>query len=496
MGSFTAKRLSLVSALLSLASRASAVRYLGTCKQIERSISPASAVFYPGSSQYAADIFHAYSSSSQNATCSVEPATPQDAAMILKIVGNTRTPYAVKSGGHTTNPGWSSTPGVQIALSRFNGVVYNATAGTARVGTGQKSEEAYHALEPFNVSIAAGRVSGVGVGGFTLGGGYSWLTNQVGVSCDTVVAFEVALPTGKVVTATNTSNADLFFGLKGGGNNFGVVTAITYKVVEQPAVWGGLVVVNGTDNIANLSQAVSQFQDNNTNPKAVIGVTYGFNPSFGGLFVSVFYYYHGPSPPAGTFDQLLAVPAISSSISVTTLTNLVSAFNGPGIAPRALWRSISIQNYTIPVLNEIANQVSIHGATAWNHSAILFTLAVEPLLPDIFSHQPNGPAAYFHTAGNFFAPSIVGISWTDATEDSFFFDLLKTVDVNVRDFAASAAGGLQPVEPPVGILYPNYASYDTPTSLLFGSNLPKLRLIQKKYDPRGVTNLTHGWKFF
>lgn len=81
-------------------------------------------------------------------------------------------------------------------------------------------------------------------------------------------------------------------------------------------------------------------------------------------------------------------------------------------------------------------------------------------------------------------------------EDSFFFDLLKSVDISVRDFAASAAGGFQPVDPPVGILYPNYASFDTPTSLLFGPNLPKLRSIQHKYDPKGVTDLTSGWKFY
>ena len=167
-------------------------------------------------------------------------------------------------------------------MARFNQTSFNRTTGTAKVGPGQRSEEVYQALEPFNVTIAAGRVAGVGIGGFTLGGGYSWVTNQVGVSCDTVVEFEVALPTGKVVTATNTSNADLFFGLKGGGNNFGIVTAITYKVLEQPAVWGGLVVVNGDANVTSLSEAISHFQDTNTDPKAVIGVTYGFDPSLGG----------------------------------------------------------------------------------------------------------------------------------------------------------------------------------------------------------------------
>jgi hypothetical protein len=313
-----------------------------------------------------------------------------------------------------------------------------------------------------------------------------------------VVEFEVALPTGKVVTATNTSNSDLFFGLKGtGGNNFGIVTAITYKVVEQPAVWGGLVIVNGDGNITTLSAAISSFQDTNTDPKAVIGVTYSYDPKtpYGGLSVSVFYYYHGPSPPPGTFDRLLAVPSISSSLSVTSLTRMVSASKEPANGPRTLWRGVSINNYTIPVLQEIATQVKTYGEIAFKHSATAFFFVVEPMLNTIFDHQPNGPAAYYHVPGKFLAPSVVDLYWTDATEDSFLHDLLKSIDVTVRDFVASAAGGSQPVEPPAGILYPNYAPYDTPASLLFGPNVPKLRSIQQKYDPKGVTDLTSGWKF-
>ena len=95
-------------------------------------------------------------------------------------------------------------------MFRFNQTNFNSTTGSAKVSSGQRSQEIYQALEHFNVTIATGRVAGVGVGGFTLGGGYSWVTNQVWVSCDTVVEFEVALPTGKVV---NTANADIFFGL-------------------------------------------------------------------------------------------------------------------------------------------------------------------------------------------------------------------------------------------------------------------------------------------
>ena len=118
------------------------------------------------------------------------------------------------------------------------------------------------------------------------------------------------------------------------------------------------------------------------------------------------------------------------------------------------------------------------------------------MLNTIFDHQVNGPAAYFHPPGKFLAPSVVNLYWSDPKEDSFLFDLLKSFQNSVRDFVASAAGGLQPVEPPEGILYPNYASFDTPPSLLFGPNVPKLRSIQQKYDPKSVTNLTSGFKFF
>ncbi|ESK87593.1 hypothetical protein Moror_1951 [Moniliophthora roreri MCA 2997] len=221
----------------SLVSAAPSGGYTETCKEIEERVSSASAVAYPGSEQYETDIFHPYSSSAQESACTVQPGTPEDAALILSIVGERQTPYGVKSGGHTTNPGWSSSPGVLIVTSRFNDVSYDASTNVASVGPGQTGEQVYQKLEPFNVSVALGRVKGVGVGGFTLGGGYSWTTNQVGLSCDTVVAFEVALPTGEVVAATNTSNEDLFFGLKGGGNNFGIVTRIDYTAIPQPAVW-------------------------------------------------------------------------------------------------------------------------------------------------------------------------------------------------------------------------------------------------------------------
>ena len=77
----------------------------------------------------------------------------------------------MRGGGHTANPGFSSTTGVQIAMTRFSQTTYDASTNTATIGTGQIWDEVYTALAPYDVNVVGGRVTGVGVAGFTLGGG-------------------------------------------------------------------------------------------------------------------------------------------------------------------------------------------------------------------------------------------------------------------------------------------------------------------------------------
>lgn len=131
------------------------------------------------------------------------------------------------------NPRFSSTPGVQISMTRFSEVNYDPDAQTAEVGAGLIWDEVYAALEPFNASVVGGRVTGIGMAGFTLGGGmyasvsaiartvhesiplgYSFKTNQHGLGLDNVVAFELVLPNGSVTSVSATSNEELFFSLK------------------------------------------------------------------------------------------------------------------------------------------------------------------------------------------------------------------------------------------------------------------------------------------
>ncbi|ESK86755.1 fad binding domain-containing protein [Moniliophthora roreri MCA 2997] len=219
---------------------------------------------------------------------------------------------------------------------------HNTSTNVASVGPRQIGEQVYKVLEPYSVSAALGHVKGVGVGGFTVGGSDLWMTNQAGLSCNTIIAFEVALPTGEV----------------GGGNSFRVVTRINYMAIPQPVVWSGLNIYL-EESLDELAEAILKFQDTNKDLKAIIGVTYTFD----WLFASVFYYYHGPSH-SSSFNHLLTMPAANSTLSTMSLTNLVSTFVGPEVALRVSWHSVSITNYTVSILKTIAELVKSHGPTA------------------------------------------------------------------------------------------------------------------------------------
>ncbi|KAJ8496450.1 hypothetical protein ONZ45_g12438 [Pleurotus djamor] len=190
------------------------------CVQIAHTISSASDVYYFGDAKYTQGIEHWASSSTQMSKCVVEPGSAIDVGIILGIVGSTGTPFAVKGGGHTSNPGFSSTSGVHISMTRFNEVTYDPDTQTVVLGAGLIWDDVYDQLDRFGVNVVGGRVSGVGIAGFILGGGYSWKTNQYGLTVDTVTAFELVKPSGCIANVTHDSDPQLFFGLKGGFNNF------------------------------------------------------------------------------------------------------------------------------------------------------------------------------------------------------------------------------------------------------------------------------------
>jgi len=111
----------------------------------------------------------------------------------MKLIGQYRVPFAAKGGGHTMNPHFSSTNGVHISMTRFQKIVYHESNQTVDVGAGLVWNDVYERRDPYNVTVVGGRFFGVGVGGLVLGGGYSWKSNQYGLSIDNVYEYEVQI---------------------------------------------------------------------------------------------------------------------------------------------------------------------------------------------------------------------------------------------------------------------------------------------------------------
>ena len=132
---------------------------------------------------------------------------------------------------------------LRTALPRH--VVVNTAAQTARVSAGTVWQEVLDALAPHGLAPLSGSSHDVGVVGYTLGGGVSWLARAKGLAADHVTAIDVVTADGELVHATADSEPDLFWALRGGGGNFGVVTSIEFRVFPIPELAGGIAIWDG-----------------------------------------------------------------------------------------------------------------------------------------------------------------------------------------------------------------------------------------------------------
>jgi hypothetical protein len=161
---------------------------------------------------------------------------------VASVIGFARThdlPLAVRGGGHNGGGLGSVDDGVVADLSEMNSVSVDADAKTAKVGGGATWAEVDAATNPHGLAVPCGIISTTGVGGLTLGGGIGHLTRGCGLTIDNLLSAQVVLADGQQVTASADENGELYWALRGGGGNFGVVTEFTFRAHPVSDVVGG-----------------------------------------------------------------------------------------------------------------------------------------------------------------------------------------------------------------------------------------------------------------
>ncbi|KAI1245349.1 hypothetical protein MGN70_012239 [Eutypa lata] len=250
----------------------------------------------------------------------VQPGTAQEVAEALTIIKKTGSKFAIRTSGHTPNPGFSSVDetGVVIDLRRLNAISLDEN-NLLRAGSGSTWGQVYPFLEGKQLSATGGRDPAVGVAGFLLGGGLPALPNLFGLGADGVKNFQVVLADSTIVNANAESNPELYRALKGGGSNFGIVTQldiITYPLVK---IQYTINLYDRSDylNIINATVKVQQAME--MDPK--IGLFTNFHSAF--VAVGLLYGDWSEEKPKA-FDPFTNLTSLMTAVAPTTNGTLSS----------------------------------------------------------------------------------------------------------------------------------------------------------------------------
>ena len=176
----------------------------------------------------------------------VRPADAEAVAAAVTVAAASGRDLAVRSGGHSGAAHSVCDDGIVIDLTAMKNLEIDADARTAWAETGLTAGEFTAGAAEHGLATGFGDTASVGIGGITLGGGVGFLSRKLGLTIDSLLAAEVVLANGEIVMADETNHPDLFWALRGGGGNFGVVTRMKLRLHELPTVVGGVLMLPAT----------------------------------------------------------------------------------------------------------------------------------------------------------------------------------------------------------------------------------------------------------
>ncbi|KAK8171823.1 hypothetical protein BKA80DRAFT_196228 [Phyllosticta citrichinensis] len=443
------------------------------------------AVAEPGSANYSScqSGYWSVQQADVHPDCIFRPQDTRDVSRAVLFSRLFRCPFAVKSGGHSAFAGSSSIQGgITLDLRALNQVQLSDDKSIVSVGTGNKWVDVYEALEPHGLAVIGGRVSAIGVGGLTLGGGISFFSGLHGWACDNVVNYELVTGSGIVLQVNESSYPDLYWSLRGGGNNFGVVTRFDLSAFPQGLMWGGGQ-LHKIDQRSPIIEAFAQFgAHGEQDPKA--GLILSFAWAAGDYFAKLDMQYADPvssSPPV--FENFTSIPdPLSNTTMIRTLSNLTLEFNESN--PSGLRETYWASAYKLDrdLLDAILDIYMDEIDTLVNVSGIVPACTMQVITSPQLAHMSKrgGNALGLSEADGPLLLMNLNNMWDDAADDYAVMRASSTIVARVN--ARAAAMGLDH-----RYVYQNYASQYQDVIASYGpENQLKLMAVAAYYDPTGV----------
>ncbi|KAH7141930.1 hypothetical protein EDB81DRAFT_948217 [Dactylonectria macrodidyma] len=416
--------------------------------------------------------------------CIFKPSKKAQVSVAVLLSRLTQCPFAAKSGGHAAFAGASvAEGGITISFANLKAVTLSKDKKIASIEPGNIWGDVYAELAESDLTVIGGRLYNIGVGGLTTGGGVSYFSNLYGWACDNVESYEVVLANGEIVKATAKKHSDLYWALRGGGNNFGLVVGFNLKTYSLPngELWGGGRTYT-EESFPALTDAVVNLINNSPNdPKAGFWSVWAyFNKTK--IALPTLYYAEPDGGDAAIWDDFNALEAVSD----TTQTRHISEYAKEGMdgvpnGLREMYYSITakVDRQLLQFAQDLYFETVVDVADI---PGILPTLVVQGItIPQLKKMEQNGgnPLGIKADDGPFFL-ILMGVMWADNADDDVVFhwvsDFIKGVDAEAK------RRGLDN-----DYIYMNYASqYQDVISSYGDENKAKLKKIANKYDPKQV----------
>jgi FAD/FMN-containing dehydrogenase len=381
---------------------------------------------------------------------------------------------SVRGGGHNVAGKALRDGAIAIDLSPMRGSRIDPKARTGRAEGGLTWGEFDRESLAFDLVTTGGTVSTTGIGGLTLGGGLGWLMRKHGLACDNLVSADIVTADGRLLTASKSENDDLFWAIRGGGGNFGVVTSFEFRLHDLEPIIGGLAMYPES----MLKDLLHFYRDyTETAPDAVTtmaGVIVGPEGTpVAGQNAGWIGACH--SGPASDGERLLrpikefGPPAVDliGPMPYKALQTMFDAGSPPG--QRNYWKS----NFLTELGDDAIDAIAAHSHALPNPGTMVLLEHMQGAVGRVGEHETA-----FSNRGAKYNVTILNV-WTDSTEDDSNVAWTRDFGNTVKSFATGAG-------------YVNYMMDDegaTRVHATYEANFKRLVAVKKKYDP---TNFFSG----
>jgi FAD/FMN-containing dehydrogenase len=384
---------------------------------------------------------------------------------------------SVRGGGHSVAGNALCDGGLVIDLSVMKGIRADPVTRTVRAQAGVTWGELDRETQAFGLATTGGIYSGTGIAGLTLGGGMGYLNRKYGLACDNLISADVVTAEGRLLTANANENADLFWALRGGGGNFGVVTSFEYRLHPVGPVLGGMSIypLEQAKKVLRFYRKFSTTAPNELRVDAVVGA---LPPGPG---VAIIVCWCGPIEQGERALEPLRrfAPPMASTIGVVpyaTVQTLLDAALPSG--DFHYWKSNFFKDLSDSATDALVDSVSELPAS---QSRVASMVALEHLGGAVGRIAPQETAFSHRGAEHSF---LVLSVWRDRAESEQHLKWARKVWEAMRPFLAEG-------------VYVNYLGDDEAggrVASAYGENYNRLAAIKKKYDPKNVFRINQNIK--